>query len=530
MKEIEAFLIDCKKILGTKGVLSKVSRFDDYLQNVSGFEREVLGVVIPSETIQVQEIIKLANKYLIPLYPISQGKNWGLGSRLPPKNNAVIVDLKKLNKIRSLDHTHGYVIIEPGVTQYQLAKYLEDQDAQFILDVTGSGKDTSVIGNTIERGVAYNTLRVESIANIEVVLGNGKLINTGFGHMDNLLSSYIFKYGLGPSIDGLFIQSNMGIVTAAAIRLMPKTDYSGTFLLRIRNNNELPEVMTKIRFLMRLGIISSVVHVGNRARTSSVIGPLLAMHKQKTNDREVRKLVDAWLAKNILDSWTAIGSLRGDRDQISVSKRLIKKNLSGYCKVSFVDDNKLRLIRNYLQLLSFTRWGRDWKAYLNAISPLLGLTKGIPTDAALHSVHWPLENNDYRSPDLDSSSSGFLYCLPIIPNDEESIIKCLSIVNKSLKSEGFEPYITLNTINSEALEGVINIVFNKEDKSKVVLARKTILSLQTELLNKGYPPYRLSIDGMAEIIESTEYWELIKDIKATLDPNNIISPGRYNLT
>src|SRR5687768_4346930 len=79
----------------------------------------VFAIVRPADTREVQECVRIANKFTVPLYPVSTGRNWGYGSRSPVRD-AVILDLGRLNKIIDLNEDLAYVTVEPGVTQRQL--------------------------------------------------------------------------------------------------------------------------------------------------------------------------------------------------------------------------------------------------------------------------------------------------------------------------------------------------------------------------------------------------------------------------
>ena len=46
----------------------------------------VLAVLQPTDRPQLQEILRTANRFRVPIYPISSGKNWGYGSRVPPRS------------------------------------------------------------------------------------------------------------------------------------------------------------------------------------------------------------------------------------------------------------------------------------------------------------------------------------------------------------------------------------------------------------------------------------------------------------
>jgi len=202
-------------------------------------------------------LIKLANEYKTALYPISTGKNWGYGSKLPVKDGAVVVDLSKMNKILEINTSHGYAIIEPGVTQGQLSDYLTAHDLPFLVNVTGSGRDTSIMGNALDRGDGYFNLRVNDIKGIEVILGTGEVLQTGFGHYENAVANHLYPHGIGPSLNGLFSQSNFGIVTRIAFALVPKREVHAAILCGLKNEADLADFMDDIADLKKQGIWSS---------------------------------------------------------------------------------------------------------------------------------------------------------------------------------------------------------------------------------------------------------------------------------
>ena len=81
-----------------------------------------------------------------------------------------------------------------------------------------------IIGHTGHGNYGHGIDTVwSSVAGMEVVLANGELLQTGFGHFPGAANQRVFPYGIGPYIDGIFTQSNMGIVTSVGLWLMPKT-------------------------------------------------------------------------------------------------------------------------------------------------------------------------------------------------------------------------------------------------------------------------------------------------------------------
>lgn len=115
------------------------------------------AVVTPKDVTDVQAIVKLANKYAIPLWPFSVGRNVGYGGAAPRVPGSVGLDLgKHLNKVLKVDVDGAYALVEPGVTYADLHQYLVDHGLRdkLWIDVPDLGGG-SVIGNAIERGVGY---------------------------------------------------------------------------------------------------------------------------------------------------------------------------------------------------------------------------------------------------------------------------------------------------------------------------------------------------------------------------------------
>ncbi|MDI1262145.1 MAG: FAD-binding protein, partial [bacterium] len=70
-----------------------------------------MAVISPGHSDHVSACLAIANAAGIPVHPVSRGRSWGLGSRLPPRD-AVILDLSRLDRILDLDIKRGTARIE----------------------------------------------------------------------------------------------------------------------------------------------------------------------------------------------------------------------------------------------------------------------------------------------------------------------------------------------------------------------------------------------------------------------------------
>ena len=90
-------------------------------------EKVASAAVAPDTAEQVQEIVRIANEFRIPLYPISTGRNLGYGGSAPALSGSVVLDLKRMNRILEVDERNAYALVEPGVSYFDLYRYIEER-------------------------------------------------------------------------------------------------------------------------------------------------------------------------------------------------------------------------------------------------------------------------------------------------------------------------------------------------------------------------------------------------------------------
>jgi 4-cresol dehydrogenase (hydroxylating) len=509
---------------GARMVRTDEATIRRYTANVSGLERAITAVLYPESSADVQALVRMANEVRVPLYPISTGCNWGLGSKLPVRDGAALVDLSGMDRIHEVNETHGYAVIEPGVTQRKVHERLEASHSLYRLDVTGSGANTSILGNALDRGIAHHGPRAEQISGLEVVLGTGELIRTGSGHFPQSRTTYLYRHGLGPSLDGLFCQSNFGIVTRAAIKLRRRQPAHGVVACAIPGDEGLAAFVDGVAALVRQGILDPCVHISNRARAHSVVGGMLA---QQNPAREVGHILDAELR----GAWIFSCPLAGTARNVRLRYREAGAALHKFGPVSLTTDRCLAARRAWYRMLSFLPRFRRRAAFLDAAEAFYNHSKGVPSDAALASIPWCLgAGADAEGHDLDATQCGTLFVLPIVPLEGEAVRAAMEVAEQVTGKHGFTPYTTLNSASPESLEAVINIVFPRGDGAKVEKAHRCVDELVAAYMQNGFILYRAGIQSMSSIVKADcPYWQLIARLKDVFDPIRIIAPGRYNL-
>ena len=221
-----------ERVVGREWIFTSDADLDLYRDAYSPFlnepeELKASGALAPDSTAQVQEIVRIANRYRIPLYTISTGKNLGYGGSAPPYSGSVVLDLKRMNRILEVNEPNAYALVEPGVSYFDLYRYIQERKLKVWIDTPDPGWG-SVVGNALDRGGGYTAANYrnhfDSHCGMEIVLPSGELLRTGMGAIPNATTWQQYKTGCGPWLDGIFSQSNYGIVTKMGFWLMPEPE------------------------------------------------------------------------------------------------------------------------------------------------------------------------------------------------------------------------------------------------------------------------------------------------------------------
>ena len=528
MKNMEA-LENWKTILGAENVLTHQSLLEDAQTATFLTEQKIRAILRPANSTQVQECLKIANQFSLPLYPISSGKNWGYGSRVPVSDGCALLDLARLNQIVDFNEELAYVTIEPGVTQRQLYQFLKGHSSNLWMDATGSSPDSSLIGNIVERGFGHTPYgdRFANVCGLEVILPTGECIHTGFGRFNNARATSVYRWGVGAYLDGLFSQSNLGIVTKVTLWLMPAPEYFQAFYFSIKQDNQLAEVINALRPLRLNGTIKSAVHVGNSYKVLSSIRQYPWAETEGVTPLSP-ELMNHFAQTWDFGAWNGSGGLYGTKRQVAEARRLIKQALKGKVrKLQFLDDGKLALLpkiaKQYQQLT-----GLNLPEMLKLIKPVYGLMKGIPTDTQLKSTYWRKKDSPPEQINPDRDQCGLIWCAPVAPLEGKQATTIAKMATQIILEHQFEPLISMTMLTGRCLSCIITIAFDREIPGEDERALNCYYDLSKQLNQAGYYPYRLGIQSM-DMLAGAEasYQLLLSKIKQALDPNQILAPDRY---
>ncbi len=210
-----------ENIVGAENVLSSREELCIYSSdstNIINADELAQAVVFPQTAMQVSEIMKYAYKKSIPVVARSAGTSV-CGACLP-KKNGIILDFSKMNRIIEINKDNLICKAEPGVVIEDLKKEAEKYDLFYPPDP--SNLKVSMLGGSIALSSGgphtfkYGSTK-DYIIDLEIVTADGKIMHTGCDCSKNVT---------GYNLTQLFVGSEgtLGIITQAAIRLIPKPE------------------------------------------------------------------------------------------------------------------------------------------------------------------------------------------------------------------------------------------------------------------------------------------------------------------
>ena len=218
------------EIVGAAGVLTEPADMAPFLVDERARYRGATPAVVrPSTTEEVARVVALCAAEKIPIVP--QGGNTGLCGGATPhaSGRELVVSLARLNRVREVDPLNYTITVEAGVILADVQKAAAEADRLFPLSLGGEG--TARIGGNLSTNAGgtgvlrYGNARDLALG-LEVVLPDGRV-------WDGL--SALRKDNTGYDLKHLFIgaEGTLGIITAAVLKLFPRPHAIETALVAL---------------------------------------------------------------------------------------------------------------------------------------------------------------------------------------------------------------------------------------------------------------------------------------------------------
>ena len=523
------------KTLNADQITTDPTSISPYLKNSIGAQREVDVVLRPQTTKEIVEIVGQANKLKQSIYPISTGKNWGYGAACPVKNGGILLDLSGMDKILDFDRELGTVTLEPGVTQEKLFKYIQSNNLPFLVPVHGGGPDCSIIGNALERGygITPNADHFSATTQLEAVLPDGSIYNSALSQNNGKLIDSVFKWGLGPYIDGLFTQSNIGIVTKMTVALEPIPEKIYNFFFWVDKEEKMESAVSGIKATLReVGANCGSINLMNQIRILSMMEPF--PRAQTPVGQVIPKEVLQEMAKRQkVTPWMGAGAIYANKRIARATKAAVRKKLGNSCKfMLFLSPETVKLGHKIAPYIPGAT-GKQARTMLETIEETVKLISGGPSEVALPLSYWrsgKLPQRGVTRMDPAQDGCGIIWYSPLIPMQPQKVREFVEMVKSTCIAHGIDPLITLTSLSDKVFDSTIPLLFERSDEEATRRADKCYRALFEEGKKIGVLPYRMGINHM-DLIGNKEssFWKTVQKIKTAIDPNNVIAPGRYEL-
>lgn len=498
-------------------------------QTATFHTRQTIPLILrPANREEVQACVRIAKRGRLSLYTISSGKNWGYGSRVPVADGCALLDLGRMNRIVDFHEERAYVTVEPGVNQQDLHNFLRRRKSKLWMDATGSSPECSLIGNAAERGFGHTPYgdHFNHVCGLEVVLANGDCIETGFGRFPNAVAAPLYRWGVGPYLDGLFSQSNFGIITRMTIWLMPRPESFQAFFFRCETQEDFARVVDALRPLRLDGTLRSAVHIGNDYKV--LAGMQNYPWEETQGQTPLSPVVMQRLRKQLnIGCWNGSGALYGSRNQVKEARRLLRRALSRkIAKLQFLDEKRLRMAGRFARGYRLAT-GWDIRRTIELARPIFGLLRGIPTSHSISSAYWRKSAPAPKDMDPDRDRCGLLWAAPVLPIDGRLALAFAREISAIMLSHGFEPLISMTLLTERSLSCIISITYDRDIPGEDQKAMGCYRAVMDKASERGYYSYRLGIQSMDAGKGQGGYNRFVETLKRAIDPDGILAPGRY---
>jgi 4-cresol dehydrogenase (hydroxylating) len=407
-----------------------------------------------------------------------------------------------MNRILEIDERLGFAVVEPGVSYQAMYDELVRRGNKLMLDVTSGPPQGGMLGNALDKGAGYTPYfdHFGFSCGMEVVLGNGEVMRTGDGSLnqDRLVNWHTSKYSFGPILDGLFTQSNFGIVTRMGVWLLPRPPAVQSFHFVFPDDDDLEEIIELARPMKMSNFVPSLFRVANDLYLCGSEGESpeyrVSSGKKSISDAGRRALQQ----KHGLGAWTLSGAFYGP------SAAAIEPQIARV-RDHFMKSGKARYIAH------------EDAARIPPLQVAINAFSGIPSLGELGLLKW-------------RPGGGNIWFLPGTPMDGKIANEFQRLCRKIYEDHGLD-YTVMNVCGARFARGLHVITFNREDPDERARADACYRTMSEEVAKRGVFVGRAPLDYHDMHFAQTMpgFQQACTAIKKALDPNDVIAPGRYGI-
>jgi FAD/FMN-containing dehydrogenase len=479
---------ELKLIVGAEYVFDNAEKLEWYAKDHS-LEKPITPsyVAQPHSAEEVQGIVKLANRTKLPVYPCSSGIHF-FGNSIP-KMGGLVIDLRRMNKIKRINTRDRIAMVEPGVTWSQLQKEL-GKECFFALNPLLPHPEKSVLTSHLEREkmLIPKYEYSDNLLTTEVVLPNGELFRTGsasvMGYPEKSIATGVHPEGPGADWWRLFqgAQGTMGILTWANVKIELIPPVSKTFFIPFKKVEE----ATRFIYSVQHHMMGNECLLLNKVNLAAILGD-----KWPEDFQNLQKTLPPWTVILVL-----AGGKRLSEERIAYEEEALKKIA----------------IEQFIPVLP------------TSLEGIFGAEKQFPE---LLRNSWPQEKPYWKFASKGASQDVFFITVMSKAGEYCQLIENVAAKYGYPSNEiGYylQPVERGRVCHFEAN------FFYCPDGSEEVRKIKELHSEVTRKLFKAEAFFSQPYGELAAMVfdKAGNYAMAIKKIKTWLDPNNIMAPERLN--
>jgi 4-cresol dehydrogenase (hydroxylating) len=328
-------------------------------------------------------------------------------------------------------------------------------------------------------------------------------VRTGPGAISNGRAWHVYKRSFGPSFDGLFFQSNLGIVTRMGVWLMPEPECYLPGWVMVPRDDDLGPMVDILRELMLGGSITGYPMILSPVAAASVFTD--RAHWYDGDGVLPEEAIDRICAELGFGRWTMRFAIHGDE--------------------AIVDHRFAKVQEAFARIEGATVLG----------------SKVAGTD--VHTIENPAERVQAGVPNLElvqmgkwygGEAGGHIGFSPAAPLTSEDAVRLRDLLRPALAEHGLDYSAALIPTGPRSFINVVLVVFDTSDEEQTRSAFAVSKELVPKAAALGYGEYRAHIDFMDLCSQAYDFNDyagrrLAETIKDALDPNGILMPGKQGI-
>jgi len=481
------------QLLGDSYVRTDLETLDRFARTTLPNGTRPAVVLQPTNSSDVQAIVRIAARLRVPLHPSYPDANWGYGDGCAPADGWAIVDLSRMNQILHVDERLACAVVEPGVTQGQLSQYLSENQPSLMIDISTDGPTTSVIGSTLQKSWGYSPYadRWSRIRGMEVVLPDSRILRTGSGRCSEQVGGpFSGSTHCGPHLDGLFCQSHLGIVTRMGLPLMARPECIEAYHCSIRSDEDLPALVEAVRELRLQRTILSTVEIANDLRAISTQRPFPS-ELLPADDGPAR--IPGTLRLQLREqcgvgAWNLYGGLYGSTETVSLSKKQLKQLLGPIGTLQFFSRRSLSIARRMNRVSRAVGFGTRSAGNLDSAEMVFDLISGIPQPRHRPGLGWhsPAPVGDA----IDPGQTGLICHCVVVDATADAASQAMALVEQVTNEFQLDPLLTWTSVFERALQLTIHLTYDPHCHADRLRAKECWQALKSSLETQRFMPAR----------------------------------------